>query len=545
MSTNTASAERAAAPRGPRALAGTGALLRLALRRDRLRIPVWLVAVIGTVVGSAASFGDIFRTDAEVATRIALIQGNPAGVALTGPGYGLERATLEHLGPMIASELSATTLILVALLNIFLLVRHTRAEEENGRAELLRAAAVGRHAPLTASALLAFATDAVLGAGIAGGLGAVGFPWPGSAAFGAGAAALGLVFAGVAAAAAQVTEYARAAVSLAATVFGLAFAVRAVGDARGNALSWFSPLGWAQGMRPYADERWWPLVLLLAAALLLAALAYALSARRDLGAGLRRARPGRSAASPALTTPFGLAFRQQRASLLGWGAGLLAGGATGGMIAGQAGALTDIRIYRQLFGGGDLTDSVFGFYFLFLAVLAGGYALQTILRTRGEEASGLLEPVLAAAVPRWRWTAAHLGTALLGSAIVLLAGGLGAGAAHAANTGEFTYAGGLVLAPLAYLPALAVLVGLAFALFGLAPRAVAAVWIVLGHAFFAAMFGQLLGLPDWVRGLSPFAHVPEVPSEQLAAAPLTALTGLAAALGALGLLAFRRRDLAA
>jgi ABC-2 type transport system permease protein len=42
--------------------------------------------------------------------------------------------------------------------------------------------------------------------------------------------------------------------------------VRAIGDAGPHWLSWLSPLGWMQQLRPFADERWW--VLLLAVALI-------------------------------------------------------------------------------------------------------------------------------------------------------------------------------------------------------------------------------------------------------------------------------------
>ena len=88
----------------------------------------------------------------------------------------------------------------------------------------------------------------------------------------------------------------------------------------------------AQKARPFADERWWPLLLLVAATVLLVAAAAALAVRRDLGAGLVAARPGPPAAAPSLGHPLGLAFRLQRGSLFGWGAGVLVIGIAYGWI---------------------------------------------------------------------------------------------------------------------------------------------------------------------------------------------------------------------
>jgi polyether ionophore transport system permease protein len=102
--------------------------------------------------------------------------------------------------------------------------------------------------------------------------------------------------------------------------------------------------------------------------------------------------------------------------------------------------------------------------------------------------------------------------------------------------------GRLVGAALGFVPALWVLVGLTFALFGLAPRAVGVAWAALVACFVIGLLGQLLDLPAWVMGLSPFQHVPQMPVEGFALATTATLTAVAAALLALGFAGFRRRD---
>ena len=102
----------------------------------------------------------------------------------------------------------------------------------------------------------------------------------------------------------------------------------------------------------------------------------------------------------------------------------------------------------------------------------------------------------------------------------------------------------LLAAGLAPVPAVWVVVAAAVALFGLVPRAVVAAWGMLGACVLLTVLGPLLDLPRWVLDLSPFEHVPQLPGGDLSAASLIWLCAVAAALTAVGVLAFRRRDLA-
>ena len=54
--------------------------------------------------------------------------------------------------------------VVVALMGMFLVGRHTRADEEDGRTELVRATVVGRNAPVTAVLVVAAGAFTVLGA---------------------------------------------------------------------------------------------------------------------------------------------------------------------------------------------------------------------------------------------------------------------------------------------------------------------------------------------------------------------------------------------
>jgi ABC-2 type transport system permease protein len=522
-------------------LTGTGSLIRLTLRLDRVRLPIWVLLLVVIPGVTPPSFAELFPTEAARAAYAAGVAANPAILALQGPVYG------STLGALTAGRSFTITAVLVALLGVLTVIRHTRAEEEAGRRELLGAGVVGRHAGLAAALAVAVGVGLLIAAGVALLLVAAGLPVAGSVLMGLGLAATGTVFAAVAGVAAQLTEGARAATGIALALLGLAFLARAAGDAGATEwLSWLSPLGWAARTQPFTGDRWWVLGLFVAVTVLLVAVAFALSARRDLAAGVLPARLGPDRGR--LRGPFGLAWRLHRATLLGWTAGFaMAGAAFGGIAQGIAGVLDSspevIAILRQLGGEGGLVDVFLAAEFGILGLLASAYGIAAALRLRSEETEGRAETVLATAVGRARWASSHLVVALLGPAAALAAAGLTAGLVHGAAIGDV---GGqvprLVGGAVAQLPAVWVLVGIALALFGLLPRAVVGAWAVLVVFLLFGQFGQLFSLPQWLLDLSPFTHLPRTLGAAIDATPLVWMAVIAAALVGTGLIGFRRRD---
>jgi ABC-2 type transport system permease protein len=528
------------------AFAGTGTLVRFILRRDRVRLPIWIVAIAVTVVGIAWTYPESFPTQSEIDGRISMIRDNPAAVSLTGPGHGLETVTPDSYGPMIVNDMGTMFAIAVALMSIFLVIRHTRAEEESGRSELIRAAVVGPHAHTAAAFLVAVIANVVLAVAIGVGLTAFGLNATGSFAFGVGMAAIGIVFGGISAAAAQITQHAGGATAIGGVALALAVAIRGLGDVQESVLSWFSPIGWAQAMRPFAGEQWWPLLLSLGLAVLAMGLAFNLSTRRDVGAGLMPARLGPDQGTERLGTPLGLAMRLQRGSLIGWTIGLLLGGIYTGAMASEAEAVFgEMEIYQEyvIVEDATLTEGLLATFIMWLVLVSAGYAIGATSRIRSEENAGHSEAVLATAVSRVRYAASILGAALLGTVLVVGALGVALGLVRALDTGDGAEFFQMVVAALAHLPALWLLIGMALALIGFAPRAIALVWVLVAYIVMVEMFGPLLGLPNWMYEGSPFRHTPQLPAGDVSLLAMGILTVVAIGLMILGILGFRRRDL--
>lgn len=524
------------------AFAGTGSLVRLVLRRDRIRMPVWVVAIVGLVVLSAVSVMDLYPTRQSLAEFAAIAEGNAAVIALNGRPVGLDT-----IGGRVAFEVIVFFSAATALMALLQAVRHTRAEEEDGRTELVRAGIVGRHAPPAAASLVASGAAVLVGVGVAAGLAAVGLPVAGSLVLGAAMATVGIAFAAVGVLAAQVAGHARSAGGLAGVVLGAAYALRAAGDVGSGALSWLSPIGWAQYAQPYAGDRWWPLLLGLAVAAALAVGAFRLVDHRDVGGSLLPARPGPANASPLLATPVGLAVRLHRASVAGWAIGVAFLGTVYGAVAQEIEAMIestpDLAEFLATQAGGSLTESYFATVATMMGLLATGSVVQGLLRMRTEEALGRAELLLGTPVSRIRWAGAHVVVVGAGSVVVLAAAGAAAGGVHGVRAGDLTWLPRMVGATLAQLPAVWVLAGVAILLHGLSSRLSRGAWAALAVAVVVALFAEPLQLPEWVRDLSPFSHLPPVPAADPSVTASLVLVAVAAALGTAGLAALRRRDI--
>jgi polyether ionophore transport system permease protein len=427
--------------------------------------------------------------------------------------------------------------------------RHTRAEEEAGRLELVGAGSVGRFAPLAAALSTAFAASLIIGGLVALSLVSFGESVPGSIALGLAFSGAGCMFASVAAFTAQLTSSARAAGGMAGSFVGVSFLLRAIGDSIGPEwLSWLSPIGWTQQVRPFSGERWWVFGLIASFCALLIGSSFALLSRRDLGTGLLPARPGPAAATD-LDSAVKLGWRLHRGVIASWVIGLTIMGAAFGTIAESIGSLVEDNpqlkeIFEAMGGEQNLIDAFFASVMGIVGLLAGAYAIQATLRIRSEEVNLRAEPILATRVTRIEWIASHLVYVVLGSCLITVSAGAAAGLVHGLRTGSTTEAltklaeGGAV-----QLPAVFVLAGLTLALIGFFPRWAAAAWGVLVVSLVLKQLGPILQLDQNVLDLSPFTHVPQIPGQPFSWKPLLILTAIAIGLSLAGSFGLRRRDI--
>jgi ABC-2 type transport system permease protein len=532
---------------------GTVRLIRLALRRDRITLPAWILGMTVFLAATTAMFADQYSKHPQLLepdTRI--VVENPGMRVLglvTGPsvgGYTLHRDAL-------------TLAVLAALMSVLAVVRHTRQAEELGREEMLGAGVVGRYASLAAAVIVALAANVVLAVLLGLGMMVAGQPAVGSLVAGASIALVGVAFTGVAAVTSQLASTTRGATGLAGAGLGVAFMLAALGNMLGTvdlvALrvtsawpAWLSPIGWGQQMRPFADNLWWPLGLAVVVMASLFWLAVVLVGRRDVGRGMWPERRGAAHASPSLLSPTGLVWRLQRGTLLGWAIGLLGFGLVFGVLSDQIQGLEGEATEWYATFGGDA--DLLGAYWASMMQIAGTavaiYAVTLLLRLHHDEAQGTLESVLGTAVSRLRWLGAYAINALGGATLLILVFALAAGITGGQVLGgTASLLRELVGAALIQLPAIGVLGATVVALIMMLPRwSVGLSWaLVVFTVFVGPMFGPSLGLPTWLLDLSPFTHVPNAPAVAVSIEPVLGLGLACVLLSAAGVILLRRRNL--
>ena len=516
-------------------------LTRHFLRRDRWGLLWWTLGATILYWSQAISVDQLYVTQADFDKAAASMAGNAALIAMTGPARALNT-----IGGQVTWQATAFGAIVAGLMSMFLVGRHTRAEEESGRDELLRAAPVRRFAPTTAALVTAAVANLLLGVGVALSLIAYPLAVADSIALGVGLTLCGWFFSGVALLAAQLTSTTRAAYGITGIVIALAYGLRAIGDVSRPWLSWLSPIGWYQAMHPFSGVRWWPALLLVAATAVLVWAAYAVFDRRDFGAGVLPDRPGPARAAPDLHRGWRLSWRLQKGSVIGWSLGLFLGGLAYGAIGNDVDSLVgDSQTTQDLFvqAGDDLVKGFYATAILMLALMACGFAISSALRPRGEEDAGRIEALMATALGRRQWLFGHGVVTTVGSLVVVAAGGLGLGLGFAMVTGEQSAIGRYLLDTLAYAAPVLLLGTLALLLYGVHARLASLAWLLLGFCVVVMLFGEVLRLPQWLQDLSPFEHLALVPAEDFRWLPVAVLLALTGAVAVAAHETFARRDL--
>jgi ABC-2 type transport system permease protein len=528
-------------------------LLAMRVRRERWILPIWIVGIVGLLAASGTAIVREFGDESERAAVVSVAATSPAFLFLRGLPDGTS------VGAVVFFQTFAFLAVLVGLMNTFLVVRHTRADEESGRSELVSATRVPRASDLVSTLVLALAANALIAIlSTAIGL-ALGFGLAPSALVGGAIGAVGLAFAGVAAVVSQVVSSPRAANGAAAAIVGISYLVRGLGDALGSVsgptsvdpswISALSPIGWAQATAPFSRVNPLPLVALIGLGAAAAAVSIALRGRRDLGWGVFARGDGRPAWHRASAGR--LALRLQRGTLVGWAVGAAVLGTLAGIFSPIAAATVESNDkLRELIGrlspGLEVdTASVFAVALLGIAgTLAAAAGIQAIIRMRADESEARAELLLSTGLPRTGWLVRQIATAALSMAVVATVAGVSAGVSFTLAGDSASRIPTSIGAVAVHLPAGLVFVAATVLAFGWVPRATAALgWGLLVVGLVIGQLGGLLGLPEWAQDASPFHHVPAVPLEEVDPLPIVFFLSISLLMFVAASIGLRRRDL--
>ena len=553
----------------------TRKLARFMLRRERNIAITWIVLLLVIVVGLVPAVEAIVEGDARA--QLANMMENPAMIAMVGPAFALLD---DGLGAMYTNLMFLFTALTVGIMNIFLIVRNTRADEEQGRYEVLRSLPVGRIANLSAAFIVAIVVNAVLSILIALSMFSLGdesMGFGGSMLWGLSLGATGLVFAFLTALFCQLSSSSRGAISYSFAALVVFYFMRAAGDINANmeVLTLISPLGLVTRTSPYVADYWWPIWIMLGIAIVIALITYRLNAIRDIDQGIIPARPGSAEGSLLLRSSIGLTFRLTRMALIWSLVGVFVLGASYAAILGE---MDEFVAHNELYQNmillpagislevaeGMTTEEIvtimntvvaaagFTLSELFaamvnnmMALLALTAPLILVLRAKAEEKAIRTELILATATCRIKYLAGFIGLAFVMAALLQFVLAVGLFSVAQVVLPEpcelsFTF---LFEAAMVYTPAIWVMVGLTALLIGLLPKVTGVIWAYFGYTFLVVFIGRMDVFPAWLQYTTPFGFVPQLPMDEINFPTLALLTLLAVVLTAAGLIFYRNRDI--
>ena len=522
-----------------------GYLSRFIFRQDRQRISIWIMALTFFTLIVPISFGGLYGSQQE-REAMAQTMANPAMTAMIGPA-NLSNYTL---GIMTAHQMLLMTATVVALMSILFVTRHTRANEEDGRLEMIRALPTGRLSYLNASLLVVSVTCMALALISGFGLFMLGIEsmnLEGSLLYGTALGATGLFFAGVTAVFAQLSDSSRGTIGYSIGALLIAYLYRAITDVSNETLSWISPLAWVTKAEVYDHNNWWPVVLMIVTSFVLYIIANYLHAIRDVDQGFLPPKPGRKYASIFLQNPIGLALRLQRVGMISWAIGMYVLGASYGSVLGDLETFfSDNEAMKQLLPpveGVSLIEQFIPMLMIVISLLATIPPVMSMNKLRSEEKKERIVHLLAKNVSRTKLIGSYFIISIVNGFIMLSFAALGLW-----SVGNIVVEGGLsfgiiVGAAISYYPAMLVMISLAVLLIGIYPRFTSFIWLYVFYSFIVLYLGGLFQFSDWVGNISPYGHVPQTPIEDFSLLPLILLSIVAMMLTVIGVIGFNKRDI--
>lgn len=463
--------------------------------------------------------------------------------------YG-EPFNLVTVGGYSAWRVGGTLAIAAAVFGLLAGVRALRAEEEDGRLELVLAGQLTRTGAYVAALVGVAAQAAVLFLAEFAGFLVGRLPALDAAYLSLATASVIPVCAAVGALVSEIAPTRRIALEYGGVVVGALVLARAVADTTSGAawLRWVTPLGWAESARPFAHADALVLAIPLVVTAALVVVSRRLGRDRDVGSGLVAARDTRTAHVRLLSSPLAQAIRSARGSVLAWVSAVAVCGFVLGVVSqsvSSAGIPASVQRELEKLGYGSIITPAgyLSFLFFFFILVTSIYGCTQVVSARREEADGQLDSVLAAPVGRTRWLGGRVLVALTGITLVALSAGASAWCG-AALVGVRVSFGSLLAAGANGVPTAALYLGVAILAYGAAPRASSAVAFgVVVTTYLWDAVGALVHAPAWATDLTPFAWVGFIPAHAFRALPALVMVGIAAAAATLGLVAFRRRDL--
>ncbi|MEI8081596.1 MAG: hypothetical protein WCI74_07100, partial [Actinomycetes bacterium] len=304
------------------------AAIGLSVRLIRRGILAICVAIGAIMVLEGLAFTSAYPDEA---SRAALsMWGQDPGIrVMAGPA-----TAVQTLGGFAVWDSSIYVTLILAAWVLTATTRLLRGDEAAGRSDVLLSGPIRPRRALLLQFVVLLGACIAVGLVLALALIASGAQMWGAVLFGAAMAGYCGAMVGVAGLACQIFGTRVGALSATGAVLALAILLRMTSNSADSRawLGWLSPLGWADQLRAFGDNRWPVLLVPLAVTIVLVFVAVAVRGRRDTGAGVLPTNATRRSRRWGLSSPLAFAWRTSLGVLVAWAVGVAAAGVVVGAL---------------------------------------------------------------------------------------------------------------------------------------------------------------------------------------------------------------------
>ncbi len=170
-------------------------------------------------------------------------------------------------------------------------------------------------------------------------------------------------------------------------------------------------------------------------------------------------------------------------------------------------------------------------------------SLMSLFKIKKSIDMGYAMLVLANTVSRINFLSSFLILSIINAIVMIFLAALGlyVGQVYALeNAIDF---GTIMQSAMVFIPAILVFVGLGTLVIGWGIKFTNVVYLYLAYTFVVNYLGVLLNVKAWMKDITPFNHIPNIPVDDFKLLPLVILTIITIMMCIIGIIGFKQRDL--
>lgn len=522
----------------------TSKLFYFYVKRNSKKMILWVVLLTALTLMIPPAFESMYPSQSKMSPIIEMSK-NPAMQAMLGP------ADFEHvnIGVLFTHEMTLFTAIMVAIMNILIVSRGTRGDEEDGRIIILTALPIGKQAPLMGHLLQTLLLNVSLMILLTLGLTLLsvdGIDLVGAFLYSSALGVFGIMFAALTMLVAQFVSSSSETTGVSIALLLIMYLVRAFGDVANETLSMFSPMGWLSRTYAFSEDYWWPVWCILGITVIFVISAFVLNGLRDIEAKLLPQKKGKQHAKSYMKSPLGLQIKLQKMSFIYFAIGLFILGLSYGSIFGN---LDDFFKDNPLLlsmlenPNGDYVKQFLPQLMLVMAIISTVPTLLALFKIKKSIDKGYAMLVLANPISRIKYLLSFLIISVVNAVVMIFVAGLGlyAGQFYSMDTPlDFDM---VIQSAIVYIPAILSFVGIGTVVIGWGIKLTTLVYAYLAYTFLVNYLGTLLNVKDWMKDITPFEHIPSLPIDDFTSGPIITLLLIFIILCVIGVIGFNRKDI--